>query len=305
MSLATEFRRRTSILPNASFDEITGRLIALLDWMAEVPEINSILGDLQASGRGVSLLQESSKTRMAPQAATIEDVAAVGLTLIVSCKAQNAKLFQMAIGCGINPGYSSSKVAGYSDAAYERYIVPFLDYVFQHLPEEGENDPPSKSPPAERLPAAIQESHERFRSDYPELNEVGFVMMQFSATTAHEAIERAIKTTLNKHGMRGLLARDKEYHEELYPNIQTFMHGCGFGIAVFERIQSDDFNPNVSLEVGYMLGLKKPVLLLKDQTLHALQTDLVGRLYRPFDPQNPGATIPKQIEAWLEDKNLI
>lgn len=54
-----------------------------------------------------------------------------------------------------------------------------------------------------------------------------------------------------------------------------------------------------------MLGLKKPVLLLKDKTLHALQTDLVGRLYRPFDPQNPGATIPKQVEAWLEDKNLI
>ena len=28
------------------------------------------------------------------------------------------------------------------------------------------------------------------------------------------------------------LARDKEYHEDLYPNIQTYMHGCGFGIAI-------------------------------------------------------------------------
>ncbi len=83
------------------------------------------------------------------------------------------------------------------------------------------------------------------------------------------------------------------------------MHGCGFGIAVFERIEKDVFNPNVSLEVGYMLGLKKPVLLLKDQTLPALQTDLAGKLYRPFDPQHPAKTIALQLEQWLEDKGLI
>ena len=305
MSIATEFERRVAILPNASYGEITARLIALLDWMASVPQINAILGGLQEGGRGVLLLEEASKTHAAPQAATVEDVAAIGLTLLVSCKAHKQQLFELALGCGIHPDYSTSKLAAYSDAAYQRYVVPFIDYVIDHLTEENENTTMPTALPSERLPAAIQESHERFRSDYPELNKVGFVMMQFSATTAHEAIEQAIKTTLSKHGVCGLLARDKEYHGELYPNIQTFMHGCGFGIAVFERIQSDDFNPNVSLEVGYMLGLKKPVLLLKDQTLHALQADLVGHLYRPFDPLNPGATIPKQIDRWLEDKNLI
>jgi hypothetical protein len=83
------------------------------------------------------------------------------------------------------------------------------------------------------------------------------------------------------------------------------LHGCGFGVSVFERIQQDNFNPNVSLEVGYMLALKKRVLLLKDQTLKALHTDLVGRLYRPFDVLDPGKTIPPQIEGWMEDKGLI
>jgi 16S rRNA G966 N2-methylase RsmD len=44
--------------------------------------------------------------------------------------------------------------------------------------------------------------------------------------------------------------------------------------------------------------------VLKDQTLRALHTDLVGKLYREFDPQRPKGTIPKEIERWLTDKGL-
>jgi hypothetical protein len=155
------------------------------------------------------------------------------------------------------------------------------------------------------IPVAIQESLEDFQKDYPLSEKVAFVMMQFGDTPAHTRIEETIKATLTKYGFAGVLARDKEYNEEMLANIQTYMHGCGFGIAVIERIQQENFNPNVSLEVGYMMGLKRKVLLLKDQTLKALQTDLVGRLYRPFDVLDPANTIPKHIEEWMEDKGLI
>jgi len=40
------------------------------------------------------------------------------------------------------------------------------------------------------------------------------------------------------------------------------MHGSAFGIAIFERLTSDIFNPNVSLEVGYMMAMHKPILYL-------------------------------------------
>ena len=83
------------------------------------------------------------------------------------------------------------------------------------------------------------------------------------------------------------------------------MHGCGFGIAVFERIDQDDFNPNVSLEIGYMLGVKKGVLLLKEKTLKSLHADLAGKLYHPFDVQDAVKTIPPKIERWMEDKGLV
>ena len=114
-----------------------------------------------------------------------------------------------------------------------------------------------------------------------------------------------IKKTLAKHGIKGLRADDKEYMDDLFPNIKTYMHGCDFGIAVFDRITEDDFNPNVSLEVGYMLGMGKNVLLLKDKTLKYLQTDLTGKLYKPFDTTDIENTMPQQIEKWLADKGLV
>lgn len=129
--------------------------------------------------------------------------------------------------------------------------------------------------------------------------------MQFTPTRAHEAILSSVKATLTKFSLKGLRADEKEYSDEILTNIRTYMHGCDFGIAVFERLLKDEFNPNVALEVGYMMAHGKPVLLLKDNTLKHLHTDIVGKLYRDFDPQDPEGTIPSQIESWLRDKGLI
>lgn len=82
------------------------------------------------------------------------------------------------------------------------------------------------------------------------------------------------------------------------------MHACDFGVAVFDRITEDDFNPNVSLEVGYMLGMGKNVLLLKDKTLKSLQTDLTGKLYKPFDTTDIEGTLKPEVDKWLVDKGL-
>ena len=83
------------------------------------------------------------------------------------------------------------------------------------------------------------------------------------------------------------------------------MHGCSFGIAVFERIESEEPNANVGLEVGYLMALNKPVLLLKDRTLPQLHTDLAGRLYKTFDPHDAEGTIPAQLSKWFEDHGIV
>lgn len=150
----------------------------------------------------------------------------------------------------------------------------------------------------------IQDSLDKFRNDFPDSSKVGFIMMQFGQTKAHHEIVEAVRNTLSKFGITGIRADDKQYHDDLFPNVLTYLNGCGFGIAIFERLEQEQFNPNVSLEVGYMLALRKPVCLIKDKTLRTLHTDLVGKLYKVFDPQDPLGTIPTQLSQWLTDKGF-
>lgn len=145
---------------------------------------------------------------------------------------------------------------------------------------------------------------ETFRRDH-EGKKTAFIMMQFATTKAHGEVVASLRAALAPHGIVGLRADDKQYMDDLFPNVKVYMHGCDFGVAVFERITADDFNPNVSLEVGYMIGMRKDVLLLKDSTLKTLPTDLTGRLYREFDTQDIPSTVPKVTEKWLRDKGLI
>lgn len=159
--------------------------------------------------------------------------------------------------------------------------------------------------PQHNIPVEIQQSLRAFKLDHPDPKKVAFIMMQFGHTSAHDKIVQGIRDTLAPHGLIALRADDKEYHSSLLPNIQTYLHGCDFGIAVFERIEQDDFNPNVSLEVGYMMAMGKDICLLKDRTLRTLPTDLIGRLYRTFDPQDPVTSIPTELTKWMKDKGKI
>ncbi len=155
------------------------------------------------------------------------------------------------------------------------------------------------------VPPEIQQSIRDFRLDHPDPGKVAFLMMKYGKTKAHENIVEGIKQALAPQGIVALRADEKDYHADLYPNILTYLHGCGFGIAVFERIEQEEFNPNVSLEVGYMIALEKRVCLLKDRTLPKLHTDLVSKLYKEFDPQDPIASIPPVLKKWMKDWHVI
>lgn len=157
----------------------------------------------------------------------------------------------------------------------------------------------------QNAPPAIADSLSRFVQENPDPAKTCFIMMQFGTTRLHNEIVEGIRAVLDSYGISGLRADDRQYHDDLFPNVLTYMYGCGFGIAVFERLETNDFNPNVSLELGYMLALGKPVCLLKDRTLRTLNTDLVGKLYKSFDPQDPSTTMAPELEQWLKDKGLL
>jgi hypothetical protein len=129
-------------------------------------------------------------------------------------------------------------------------------------------------------------------------------MMKFRRTQTHANIVQTIRSALSPHDLKVVRSDDKEYHPDLFLNVQTYIHGCGFGIAIFDAIEEREFSPNVTLEVGYMMALRRPVCLLKDRNLGAMQADLLGRLYLEFDPKDPEHTIPDKLITWLRDNAI-
>lgn len=129
--------------------------------------------------------------------------------------------------------------------------------------------------------------------------------MRFAQNKVFKEIVQAIKNTADKHKISIVRADEHNFHANLWENVQTFLHGCSFGVAVYERIEQDEPNANVGLEVGYLLAMNKPVLLLKERTVKTLQADLMGKLYKEFDEHNPAGTLPEQLERWLIDNGVI
>lgn len=83
------------------------------------------------------------------------------------------------------------------------------------------------------------------------------------------------------------------------------MWACNYGVAVSEDIDERDFNSNIALEYGFMMALGKRVLLLKEQRMPRVPTDITGKLWKPFSIFDVHTTITQQIDAWAKDIGLI
>ena len=135
-----------------------------------------------------------------------------------------------------------------------------------------------------------------------------FIMMPFrqERDERYEEIERVLKSELKKEGFRGWLATDKNLAAQLWDNVVAFMISCKYGIAVFTRLEKEktieeEFNPNVSLELGFCLSRGRNVLILKDVRLGNLQTDLVGHLYEEFDLNQVRKEIRPKVRKWVRE----
>ena len=153
-------------------------------------------------------------------------------------------------------------------------------------------------------PPELIPSIRAFMADHPDPRRSAFIMMRFGATRRHDTLLQAIRDVLGKYRIEALRADDKVYDELLMMNLRTYLHGCGFGVAVFDRIESENHNPNVALEVGYMLALGKKVCLLKDRTILRLPSDVMGSLYTEFDMDEISNSISVSLTRWLMQRQL-
>lgn len=138
-----------------------------------------------------------------------------------------------------------------------------------------------------------------FLEDHPEPSRNVFIMMRFGATPQMKQIHDAIVAGLAEHGMNAVRADDRDYTGELWSNIEVYLTGCAYGIAVFEDIEQRDYNPNVSLELGYLMGRGKRTLLLKEKRLPHMPSDVVHRLYKEFDGFDIENSIRREVGTWI------
>jgi hypothetical protein len=127
-----------------------------------------------------------------------------------------------------------------------------------------------------------------------------FIMMRYRPSVHFKNIEDALKQSLAKYGLITRLAKDGAFSDDLWENVQLYMKFSRFGIAIFEEIDEREFNPNISLELGYMYALGRRCLLLKDKRMPRLPTDTCGKIYKDFDTYDLPSSIERQISDWCE-----
>ena len=157
-----------------------------------------------------------------------------------------------------------------------------------------------------------------------------FIMTSFAEE--HQNTIALVKEVLKKYDITPCMANKQggENTDDLWPNIEVFIHGCDFGIGIYaddsilkgkneageKKYENGDerekekekelfkrirINPNLSQEVGYMLGIQKKVCILKDGKLKHLPTDLAGKIYVPFENDED---LKKNLGEWIEGKIL-
>ena len=149
----------------------------------------------------------------------------------------------------------------------------------------------------------LLESLNKFKRAYPDSQKVSFFITKFSNNETYVSLFTTLKNIYKANGITLLRADDHFYHEDLYTNIETYMHSCESAIAFFDAVENEDYNPNVAFEVGFMMSLKKPVCLLKNESDKTLHSDLMGKLYISVDPFNM-EKLNKPLNKWLNDNNL-
>ncbi len=158
-------------------------------------------------------------------------------------------------------------------------------------------------PPSLAPPALVGPLHE-FLSEFPFERNV-FGMTRFPGAAADgeldpiaPALERAAEVC-KKHGLVFHLASDRSIVDDLWANVAAHMWGCRYGIAFFETRTERGLNYNLNIEVGSCLVLGRRMALLKDHSLKAMPTDLVGHIYLGVDLDDPDS-VTEVLGDWIE-----
>ncbi len=133
-----------------------------------------------------------------------------------------------------------------------------------------------------------------------------FCMTRYPEKTAEETpdpIKGVIESSrgvLDGHGLVLHLASDRAADDELFGNVAAHMWACKFGLGLFEDRVERKLNYNLVIEVGSMIMTGRRCALVKDRTVPAMPTDLVGQIYKNVDFDD-AALVRSTLHRWVRD----
>lgn len=155
--------------------------------------------------------------------------------------------------------------------------------------------------PPELAPAAFQKGIARFLQGHPfDRNVFGITRFPRSAD---DPVATAIEVSRSMCASAGLefhIASDQSVDDLLYGNVAAAMWACRYGIAIFEDRVGEGLKYNVAIEVGGMLVTGRRCLLMRDNTIKDMPSDLGGHIYQEVDISCP-SEIKDVLGQWLED----
>jgi protein-tyrosine-phosphatase len=131
-----------------------------------------------------------------------------------------------------------------------------------------------------------------------------FMMVRYRKDEVYSEIERAICSTLEEYSLVPRRADWAHTDNLLWGNVCEHMETSAFGIAVLEKLAEGEVSPNVCLELGYMLALGRPCLLLKEHAVPGMQADLAGHLYKEFHADDIRRTVSGAVRSWLQELGI-
>lgn len=148
----------------------------------------------------------------------------------------------------------------------------------------------------------LQPLLDAFSIDHPKFDRNVFIAMRFRSTEQFAEIDTAVRDGLRAFGLDGHRADGRMYATDgdLWNNVCVYMMGCKYATCIFEEIDEREFNPNVAIEYGFLRAINRQILLLKEQRVPTMPTDMVGKMYRAFNGYKIAETISAEIANWAE-----
>ena len=132
-----------------------------------------------------------------------------------------------------------------------------------------------------------------------------FVMTKFpepsdSEAPALQAVIDCVTEAIKARGYVPRIATERDFHEWLWGNVTVFLLGCRQGVAIVEDKYRPEFNPNVAMEWGWMRGMGRRVLFLREEGFKNDRADWSGVINHAFNWASPKAGIEVAINRFLE-----